>query len=86
MTFWLVMVITAAHANPPEQGSKTPVLDFEADLIQAERKKPDIFTQLASEQQTLDGVMFRRKDFNDFHRVDKNWRPGFVDLRGKKKK
>ncbi|MBI4925531.1 MAG: hypothetical protein HY843_06360 [Bdellovibrio sp.] len=61
-----------------QQGS---VLDFEADVIQGERQKPDIFLQLSKQNQTLESIIFMRKDFKDFHNLEKNWRPSYLELR-----
>ncbi len=74
LTFSLVSI-----ADEPKK--QDAVLDFEADVIQGERKKPDIFLQLGKQNQTLESVLFTRKDFRDFHSLEKNWRPSYVELK-----
>lgn len=56
-------------------GPKDNVLDFEGDVVEGERKSPDIFIQLEEDKPRVQGVYFKRADFNDFHRVDHMRRP-----------
>src|SRR4051812_17504597 len=86
VTMWVSMApgifnqsLHAEERSPAASPGKDNVLDFEADLIQGERRRPDLFVQLGSEQQSMESVLYARKDFNDFHRVDKLWRPSFVE-------
>jgi hypothetical protein len=41
------------------------VLDFEADVIEGEGKKPDVFLDFNTGASTLDSIVYRRSDFND---------------------
>jgi hypothetical protein len=64
--------------TPPRatgEKSKPGVLDFEAELIEGERKSPDLFLQLQSGTPNLDAILFQRTNFNDFHNVEKHRRP-----------
>lgn len=63
----------------PTMGSN--VINFEAEIIQGEVRKPDIFVQVGSGQATMESILFSRKDFNDFHRSDKLWRPAFDEVK-----
>ena len=51
------------------------VLDFEADVIEGEKRKPDLFIQMEGGAETMDSVLYSREDFNDFHEMDRKWRP-----------
>jgi len=54
---------------------KGEVMDFEADVIEGEKKAPELFLQLDSETTELGAVLYDRKTFNDFHSTDRNRRP-----------
>lgn len=60
-------------------GKEVGVLDFEGELIEGTRKRPDLFLQTGLENLTLDAILFLRKDFNDYHQVDRMRRPGYVE-------
>jgi hypothetical protein len=68
-----------ASPNPPPTATKgkakAGVLDFEAELIEGERKSPDLFLQLQSGTPNLDAILFQRTNFNDFHNIEKHRRP-----------
>lgn len=66
---------TATHAKEAGTKNKPGVLDFEAELIEGERKSPDLFLQLQSGTPNLDAIMFQRTNFNDFHNIEKRRRP-----------
>ena len=51
------------------------VMDFEGDVIEGQNKAPELFLQLDVEKPDLSAVLYDRKDFNDFHRVDGKRRP-----------
>lgn len=54
------------------------VLNFDADVIEGQRKDPEIFTQNALRNVKIDTIVLDRKNFNDFHAVDRNRRPRFL--------
>ena len=54
---------------------KNEVLDFEADVIEGEKKAPELFLQLDTETTDLGAVLYDRKNFNDFHANDRSRRP-----------
>lgn len=55
----------AAPAAARPAGAKGQVLDFEADVIEGEGKKPDVLLDFSTEAATLDSIVYRRGDFND---------------------
>ncbi len=61
----------------------TNILDFEADVIEGEKRKPDIFLQMEGSTNNLDAILYSREDFNDYHELDRRWRPRFRKLKGK---
>jgi hypothetical protein len=72
----------ATASVPSASKGKAGVLDFEGDIIEGERKRPDLFLQTQIDNLSLDAILYLRKDFNDFHQVDKNRRPGYYQRRG----
>lgn len=59
---------------------KNNVLNFDADIIQGERKRPDLFIQLGGATTNMEAVLYGRQNFNDFHAVDQVLRPSFYEL------
>ena len=57
---------------------KMNVLDFEGEVIEGERKKPDLILQVAPQDLNFDNLLYNRSDFNDFLEVDQNTRPRFI--------
>lgn len=70
-------------AAATEQSPNNAVLDFENDVIEGQRKKPDLFMQTGSQNLTLDAILFLRNDFNDFQQIERNRKPGYFEKKGK---
>jgi hypothetical protein len=51
------------------------VMDFEADVIEGEKKAPDLFLQMDTDAADMSAVLYDRANFNDFHRTDRQYRP-----------
>ena len=51
------------------------VMDFEADVIEGEKKAPDLFLQMDTDAADMSAVLYERSNFNDFHRTDRQYRP-----------
>jgi len=73
-----------APAVAPKGGNRPQILDFEADVIEGVRKAPQLFLQMEIETPSLDTAIYNRKNFNDFHVVEKDRRPLYQPVpRGK---
>ncbi len=59
----------------PKSQANPKVLDFEADVIEGERKLPSLFLQMEIETPNLDAVIYRRKNFNEFHVLEVDRKP-----------
>ena len=59
----------------PRKGQSSAVLDFDSDVIEGERKTPDLFLQLQVDTPNLDTLLYQRRNYNDFHELEKNRRP-----------
>lgn len=56
-------------------GRQGKVLDFETEVIEGQRKAPQLFLQMDVGTPDLDAVMYLRGNFNDFHAVERNRKP-----------
>ena len=77
MRIWFILYLLSLPALGAfvHAADKNEVMDFEGDLIEGERKAPELFLQLDTETADLGAVLYDRKNFNDFHAVDRNRRP-----------
>lgn len=66
-----------AASKKTTRNSAPQVLDFDSDVIEGERKSPDLFLQLHVDTPNLDTLLYQRRNFNDFHAVEKNRRPHY---------
>ena len=78
-----VFFVAALWVAPAALCDETNILDFEADVIEGEKRKPDLFLQMEGSTDSLDAILSSREDFNDYHEVDRRWRPRFRKLKGK---
>jgi hypothetical protein len=72
-----IFILSPVFAAEPE---KSNVLDFDADIIQGERRRPDLFVQLGGTKTSMEAVLYSRQNFNDYHSVDQILRPGFYEV------
>lgn len=56
-------------------GKGGKILDFETEVIEGQRKAPQLFLQMDVGTPDLDAVMYLRGNFNDFHVVERNRKP-----------
>ncbi len=70
-----LVVSLACSGSAAFAAEKADVLDFEAEVIEGEKKAPELFLQLDTENTELGAVLYDRKTFNDFHANDRNRRP-----------
>jgi hypothetical protein len=72
--FFLAIIATLFQVSALS-AEKNEVLDFDADVIEGEKKAPELFLQLDTETTELGAVLYDRKTFNDFHASDRSRRP-----------
>lgn len=65
-------------ASVPTTKAKEQVLDFEGEVIEGERRRPDLFLQMSIEQVKFDSLIFQRDDFNDYLEVDRQSRSRYL--------
>lgn len=88
MKIWTIIVmlsaffVAPAFAEPPkETAKKNTVMDFEAEVIDGQKKAPELFLQMDSEKAELNTILYDRKNFNDFAPVNTQLRPTFSEVK-----
>ena len=81
-------VKTNVEANKkPETGLKKEkenvgaVLDFEGEVIEGERRRPDLFLQISIDNVKFDSLIYNRDDFNDYLESDRKSRNKFFKMK-----
>ncbi len=68
-------------AAPAKKGGATNVLDFEGEVIEGERRRPDLFLQMSIDNVKFDSLIYQRDDFNDYLEVDRKSRTRYLKLK-----
>lgn len=79
----IVVIILTSSVLAGADGPKPNVLDFDAEVIEGERKTPSVFLEIGTENPNMESVIFQRPDFNDFHVLDSKRRQQFQPLYSK---
>lgn len=72
-----ILLITAS-AFSQKKGEKVKTLDFEGEVIEGEAMRPMLYLQIESPDLDLNNILYQRRDFNDFHKIDKVRRNRFI--------
>jgi len=54
------------------------LLDFEAEVIEGEKKRPELFLDIKAGDGNVGSGLYLRPHFDDFFAVDKKRRPRFI--------
>lgn len=73
--------LMAFCALPALAKEKDHVLDFEGEIIEGERKRPDLFLQMTTTELNNGDLIYVRENFNDFLEVDKKIRPQYFQVK-----
>jgi hypothetical protein len=65
------VAIVSTFNSQAEEKKKENVLDFEADVIEGDRKRPDLFLEVKGEDLDIEGLLYMRNNFNDFYEMSK---------------
>lgn len=57
------------------------ILDFEGEIIEGERRRPDLFLQISIDNVKFDSLIYNRDDFNDYLEVDRKSRNKFFKMK-----
>ncbi|MEK6773866.1 MAG: hypothetical protein AABY64_07990 [Bdellovibrionota bacterium] len=61
--------------------SEGNVLDFEGEVIEGERRRPDLFLQMSIDNVKFDSLIYQRDDFNDYLDIDRKSRTRYLKLK-----
>ncbi len=75
--FIIFLIVLDSNSIFAETQKTANVLDFEDDVIEGERAAPSLFVQMDIQAPKMDSLMFQRKNFNDFHNIDKFRKPKY---------
>jgi hypothetical protein len=68
----------ASASAAAAKSDKMKTLDFEGEVIEGEAMRPMLYLQIESPDLDLNNIMYQRRDFNDFHKIDKVRRNRFI--------
>jgi hypothetical protein len=74
----LLLISFSAGAVRETKTDNIKTLDFEGEVIEGEAMRPMLYLQIESPDLDLNNIMYQRKDFNDFHKIDKVRRNRFI--------
>lgn len=74
----LLLISFSAFAQKESKNDKMKTLDFEGEVIEGEAMRPMLYLQIESPDLDLNNIMYQRRDFNDFHQIDKVRRNRFI--------
>lgn len=74
----LLLISFLANAQKENRNEKIKTLDFEGEVIEGEAMRPMLYLQIESPDLDLNNIMYQRRDFNDFHKIDKVRRNRFI--------
>lgn len=66
----------ASKVARPKQSEN--LLDFEAEVIEGEKKRPELFLDIKAGDGNVGSGLYLRPNFDDFFAVDKKRRPKFI--------
>lgn len=66
---------------PGKKSGPGNVLDFEGEVIEGERRRPDLFLQMSIDNVKFDSLIYQRDDFNDYLDVDRKSRSRYIKLK-----
>ncbi len=74
----LLTFFMTSFSQGQEKNQKVKTLDFEGEVIEGEAMRPMLYLQIESPDLDLNNILYQRKDFNDFHKIDKVRRNRFI--------
>jgi hypothetical protein len=70
------------QAPPKSRGHGAPgkenLLDFEGEVFEGEKKRPDLFLDIKIGDVKIDDLVFKRQDFNEYFEADKKFQSKFA--------
>ncbi len=76
--FLMVLLVSLSAFSQNAKNEKVKTLDFEGEVIEGEAMRPMLYLQIESPDLDLNNILYQRRDFNDFHKIDKVRRNRFI--------
>jgi hypothetical protein len=73
-----LLVSQFSYSQQGAKNEKVKTLDFEGEVIEGEAMRPMLYLQIESPDLDLNNIIYQRRDFNDFHKIDKVKRNRFI--------
>lgn len=78
MNIVLLLFLSTIGFSQNSKNEKVKTLDFEGEVIEGEAMRPMLYLQIESPDLDLNNILYQRRDFNDFHKIDKVRRNRFI--------
>lgn len=66
--------------------AKENVIDFEGEVIEGERKRPELYLQLSNVDMDMGEIIYLRENFNDYLESDKYMKPRYFKFKKESEK
>lgn len=76
--FFMILLMSLSAFSQSSKNEKVKTLDFEGEVIEGEAMRPMLYLQIESPDLDLNNILYQRRDFNDFHKIDKVRRNRFI--------
>jgi hypothetical protein len=74
----ILIMLLGSFSQAQNKNEKVKTLDFEGEVIEGEAMRPMLYLQIESPDLDLNNILYQRRDFNDFHKIDKVRRNRFI--------
>lgn len=71
-----ILLCTSYHVYGAEN-----VIDFEGEVIEGERKRPELYLQLTNVDLDMGEILYLRENYNDYLESDKYMKPRYFRLK-----
>lgn len=75
---FFLLLSQLSWAQQAKKNERVKTLDFEGEVIEGEAMRPMLYLQIESPDLDLNNILYQRRDFNDFHKIDKVRRNRFI--------
>lgn len=76
--FFMSLILSVRLFAQTENTNVSETQNMDAEVIEGEHKKPELYLDLKSSEVKFDDVIYNRSDFNDFFKTEKSNHPIFV--------
>ncbi|AZZ37421.1 hypothetical protein CIK05_11655 [Bdellovibrio sp. qaytius] len=80
MRFKFLLILLFSVISISVQAAEN-VIDFEGEVIEGERKRPELFLQLTNTDMDLGDIIYIRENYNDYLASDRYMKPRYFRLK-----